>query len=299
MRLSRLLITTFFTLWLATSITFFALRLLPGDAISTQLQNSNATPEEIAARRSALGLDAPIIEQYIRYAFNLLRGQLGASLLDGQPVQQLLAPRLGASAGLALSAMIIAIGIGIPLGLLSAAPKAGIWGSLARSLVHLSLAAPIYWTATLMLFLTTALSESDWIRGLLPVIVLGYGAMGSIARLLAAELRLTLRADFIPVAQAKGLHPRAILFRHATRVALLPIVSVVAVQMGWLMGGTVMTEAIFNRPGLGRLLLDRTLHQDYPVVQGIVIYLAIVFTLVNSFAELAYRWLDPRIRAPA
>ena len=286
-----------FTMWLAVTLAFFALRLLPGDAISAQLADANASPTEIAARRTALNLDAPILQQYVSYLAGLTRGELGVSLLDGSPVQDLLAPRLGPSAHLAFSAILLATILGIPLGILSAAPRAGFWGQLARICASLSLAIPIYWTATLALLLTAASSQSAWLRSWLPVVVLGFGGMGSIARLVTSEIRTALGADFARVAQAKGLSPTHILFGHVTRVALLPTVSVVAVQFGWLMGGAVMTEVIFNRPGLGRLLLDRTLYQDYPVVQGIVIFSTLVFVLVNAIAELCYRFLDPRIRA--
>ena len=297
MKLSRLFATTLFTIWLAVTLAFFALRLLPGDAISAQLAEANASPKEIAARRAALSLDAPLLQQYASYLAGLARGKLGVSLLDGSPVQDLLAPRLGPSAYLAFSAIILAVVLGIPIGTLSASPRAGVWCKLARICASLSLAIPVYWTATLALLLTATGSQSAWLRSWLPVVVLGFGGMGSIARLVASEVRAALGADFARVAQAKGLSPAHILFEHVTRVALLPTVSVIAVQFGWLMGGAVMTEAIFNRPGLGRLLLDRTINQDYPVVQGIVIFSTLVFVVVNAAAELCYRLLDPRIRA--
>ncbi len=297
MKLSRLFATTLFTIWLAVTLAFFALRLLPGDAISAQLAEANASPKEIAARRAALSLDAPLLQQYASYLAGLARGKLGVSLLDGSPVQDLLAPRLGPSAYLAFSAIILAVVLGIPIGTLSASPRAGVWCKLARICASLSLAIPIYWTATLALLLTATGSQSAWLRSWLPVVVLGFGGMGSIARLVASEVRAALGADFARVAQAKGLSPAHILFEHVMRVALLPTVSVIAVQFGWLMGGAVMTEVIFNRPGLGRLLLDRTINQDYPVVQGIVIFSTLVFVVVNAAAELCYRLLDPRIRA--
>ena len=297
MKLSRLFATTLFTIWLAVTLAFFALRLLPGDAISAQLADANASPKEIAARRAALSLDAPLLQQYASYLAGLARGKLGVSLLDGSPVQDLLAPRLGPSAYLAFSAIILAVVLGIPIGTLSASPRAGVWCKLARICASLSLAIPVYWTATLALLLTATGSQSAWLRSWLPVVVLGFGGMGSIARLVASEVRAALGADFARVAQAKGLSPAHILFEHVTRVALLPTVSVIAVQFGWLMGGAVMTEVIFNRPGLGRLLLDRTINQDYPVVQGIVIFSTLVFVVVNAAAELCYRLLDPRIRA--
>ena len=297
MKLSRLFATTLFTIWLAVTLAFFALRLLPGDAISAQLADANASPKEIAARRAALSLDAPLLQQYASYLAGLARGKLGVSLLDGSPVQDLLAPRLGPSAYLAFSAIILAVVLGIPIGTLSASSRAGVWCKLARICASLSLAIPIYWTATLALLLTATGSQSAWLRSWLPVVVLGFGGMGSIARLVASEVRAALGADFARVAQAKGLSPAHILFEHVMRVALLPTVSVIAVQFGWLMGGAVMTEVIFNRPGLGRLLLDRTINQDYPVVQGIVIFSTLVFVVVNAAAELCYRLLDPRIRA--
>lgn len=296
MKLSRLFATTLFTVWLSVSLAFLALRFLPGDAISAQLSIVNASSTEIAARRAALQLDTPLFQQYTSYLFGLLRGQLGVSLLDGLPVQDLIAPRLGPSAQLAFSAILLSSLLGISFGVMSATFHHKILGNVARLCTSLSLSTPIYWSATLAIILTTAGIQQSWLRHWLPVIVLGFGSMGSISRLVATEIRSAISADFVLVAQAKGLSRFHILLSHVTRVAMLPTVNVIALQLGWLMGGAVMTEVIFNRPGLGRLLFERTINQDYPVVQGVVIFTTLVFIVVNGVAELAFRLLDPRIR---
>ena len=189
--------------------------------------------------------------------------------------------------------------MGIPIGAWSVLPRSPIGKLISRYLTSLSLAIPVYWTATLALLFTTVGGANTWLSELLPVFVLGFGGMGSIARLVAIEIRSAYGSDFVRVARAKGLSSKDILFGHIMRIVILPTVSVVALQFGWLMSGAVMTEIIFNRPGLGRLLFERTLYQDYTVVQGIVIFAALVFVIVNTAAELAYSWLDPRIRVRA
>lgn len=297
MKLSRLFASALFTVWLAVSITFFALRLLPGDAISAQLAEANASAAEIAARRAALQLDLPLAQQYLAYLAGLLRGELGVSLLDGYPVAELLAPRLAPSARLAFSAMAFAILLGIPLGALGASSRAQ--GAFARLLTGLSLAIPVYWIATLAVAFAAEGNLSASVRAWLPVLTLGFAGMGSIARLIAGEIRAAMNADFARVARAKGLSATRVRYVHVLRVAMLPAISVCALQLGWLMGGAVMTETIFHRVGLGRLLLNRVLYQDYPVVQGIVVFIALVFVLIQTAAELCYRLLDPRIRATA
>ena len=180
----------------------------------------------------------------------------------------LLAPRLAPSARLAFSAMAFAILLGIPLGALGASSRAQ--GAFARLLTGLSLAIPVYWIATLAVAFAAEGNLSASVRAWLPVLTLGFAGMGSIARLIAGEIRAAMNADFARVARAKGLSATRVRYVHVLRVAMLPAISVCALQLGWLMGGAVMTETIFHRVGLGRLLLNRVLFQDYPVVQGIV-----------------------------
>lgn len=296
MNLSRTLIISIFTIWLALTLAFLALRVLPGDAISTQLSSVNASLTEIEARRAALGLDKPFLLQYFSYLQKIARGEFGVSLLDGLPVIELILPRLLPSAELALGAAVVSTLLGITIGTAASTSESRTFSNFARLLTSLSLSIPIYWLASIALLLTTTGISKIWLSYWLPVFVLGIGGMGSIAKLISSEINLVLHSDFVLVAKAKGLSRAQILLKHISRVVLLPTVSVIALQLGWLMGGAVMTEVIFNRPGLGRLLFERTLNQDYPVVQAIVLITTVVFIITNSLAEMVFRFLDPRIR---
>ena len=294
--LSRTLIISIFTIWMALTLAFLALRVLPGDAISTQLSSVNASLTEIEARRAVLGLDKPLLLQYFSYLQEIARGEFGVSLFDGLPVIELILPRLLPSAELAFSAAVVSTILGITIGAAASTCENSIFRIFARLLTSLSLSIPIYWLASIALLFTTTGISKIWLRYWLPVFVLGIGGMGSISKIISSEINFVLQSDFVLVAQAKGLSRAQILKRHIFKIVLLPTVSVIALQLGWLMGGAVMTEVIFNRPGLGRLLFERTLNQDYPVVQAIVLITTVVFIIANSLAEMVFRFLDPRIR---
>ncbi|MCY3935893.1 MAG: ABC transporter permease [Chloroflexi bacterium] len=296
MNLSRIFLTTLFSLWLAASLAFFALRVLPGDAISAQLANVPVSAAELEARRKAMGLDEPYLQQYWVYWRQLARGDFGNSLLDGLPVMELITPRLLPSATLALAAIVVSACLGIIIGIAAASSGSKTIRQLAKGLTGLSLSIPIFGLATAALWVTTAGVSPVWRRFWLPVFVLGFSGMGSIAKLLTSEIQSVMRADYIWVARAKGLSNLRILWVHVLRIVMLPTISLIAIQLGWLMGGALMTEIIFNRPGLGRLLFERTIHQDYAVVQALVLFMTAVYILVNSAAEMLFRLLDPRIR---
>ncbi|MBI5669918.1 MAG: ABC transporter permease [Chloroflexi bacterium] len=303
-RLAERLLSAAGTVWLAGTLAFFALRLLPGDAIQSQLMQSGASPVVIADRRARLGLDEPLLIQYGRLWLDAARGSLGYSLLDGQPVTDMIRQRLGPTVALASGAVVVAVALGLTLGTVAALQ----WpmSPAARLLVNLALSTPLYWTGTLAIWLFAVLL--GWLPSsggegvaqlLLPVSVLGFHSAGGIARMVETSLRETLAADFIRTARAKGLPERLVLRRHVLRAGLLPVITVVALQAGFLLGGTVITESLFVRPGLGRLLLDSTLQQDYPAVQGITLFLAMVYAGFNLLADALYAWLDPRVALAA
>jgi peptide/nickel transport system permease protein len=288
--------------WLVATITFFALRVLPGDAIQAQLLQSGVSEIIIEERRSQQGFNDPIWLQYSRYIFQLMRGGLGYSLLDGQSVNEMIAAQLLPTMTLGIAGIFIAVVLGIPLGIFTAIDIGYGLRSVCNLLITLSLSVPIYWTGTLAILvfsaqlrLLPAFGAGSLGQLILPASVLGFYSAGAIARVIRTSINEVSLADFVRTAYSKGLPRRLVVRRHILRAALLPAITVIMIQMGFLLGGAVITESLFVRPGIGRLLLDRTLKQDYPVVQGIVVLAAIVYTLLNNLADLLYRLVDPRL----
>ena len=303
MSLIRVIFSSLLIIWLAATLAFFALRVIPGDAIETQLIESGASASTIAERRAAAGLDAPLPAQYVDFLSGLWRGDLGVSLLDGRPVVQIILDHIEPTITLAISALAVAVSFGLALGTF-AALNVG-WGisTVSRVLISLALSVPIYWTGTIAIFVFTvqlnllpSAGAGRLSQLILPAGVLGFHTAGAIGQVIEASIRETLKMDFVRTAYAKGLRERAVMVRHVLRASLLPAVTVIAAQAGFLLGGVVITEALFNRPGIGSILLDATLLQNYPVVQGIVVWSAIVYALMNGLADLLYRLLDPRVR---
>lgn len=303
MNLIRRLAASLGVIWLAATLAFFALRVLPGDAVQAQLLGSGASASAIAERRAALGLDDPALVQYGRWLAGIGQGSLGVSLLDGQPVAAMIGQRLAPTLALALSALLVAVVLGICLGG-TAGLERGKGSRLAALLLDLALSMPMYWTGTLAIWLFAVqlgwlpFSQSSDVQGLiLPAVVLGFHSAGAIGRVFSASVREAKDADFVRTARAKGLPEHAVLSRHIARASLLSAVTVIALQAGFLLSGIVITETLFVRPGIGRLLLDSVLRQDYPVVQGIVVWMAIVYTAVNAAADVIYALVDPRVSA--
>ena len=300
-RATRTLISSAFSIWLATTIAFFALRILPGDALQAQLSMSGASQAVIATRRAALGLEASSLTQYIRYLQQLTQGDLGVSLVSGERVTDALLRNLPPTITLALSAGTAAGVLGIVLGIVSAS-GCGRLSATTRALTALSLSVPIYWSGIVAIFLFSV--QLSWLPAsgtgsvvhlILPVSLLAFHTAGSIARVAQASISTAAQADFARTARAKGLREKQIIAHHVLRVGLLPVVSTAALQFGFLFSGAVVTESMFVRPGIGRLLLDAVIKQDYPVVQGVVLISASAYALVIAIANVLNAHLDPRI----
>jgi ABC-type dipeptide/oligopeptide/nickel transport system permease component len=288
---------------LAVTLAFIALHVIPGDAIAAQLARSGATPTQIAARQAQIGLGEPLFVQYTRTLVGLLRGDLGHSLTSGRPVSETIGEQFGATLVLASGALIVAVLVGIGLGLGSSASRSPIMRGLAKLLIALILSSPVYWIGTLAIYLFSvglrllpSTGSGDDLRFLLmPWLTLGIGVSGSIARVTASSLDDTRRADFVRTARAKGLRERQVLIHHMLRVGVGPILAVIALQTGFLLGGTVITEALFVRQGIGQILLSAIQEKDYPVVQGVVALSAITYVLVNTTADMLIGVLDPGV----
>lgn len=301
-RIVRRLIGGLVVLWAAATLAFLGGHLAPGDPAAALLA-PGAPPEEVAARRHALGLDQPLPVQYASFLAGLIRGDLGRSWFSGQSVSSALAEALGSTATLAVAALAVAVVLGIGLGI-SGAIGRRTWLEGASLLVAtFSLSAPVYWTGILGIAIFSV--RLGWLPAtgagglrylILPAGVLGLASAGAIARLVYAQLVAALQAPYIVTARAKGLPWGQVVLGHALHNALIPTVTVIGLQFGFLLGGAVVTETVFSRPGLGRLVVQAVLQKDLPVVQGAVILGAALYTLINLLTDLSYAWLDPRLR---
>ena len=289
---------SFFSLWLALTLSFVILRSIPGDSIDAQMRSSGASESDIATYKQTLGLDRSLAVQYARYLAGLARGDFGRSLVTREPVLNMIGARLGPTLTLSGLALLVACGLGIGTGAISNLGALDRQNTLYRTtallaapLITLALAAPIFWTGTIVLSLggpSTSIKTT-----LIPVLVLGFHASGPIGRVMSTSLNEAFAQPFIQTARAKGL-PDALVFHHALKFAILPVVSVIALQAGFLLGGTVIIETIFTRRGLGSLMHQAALNQDYPVVQGLVVLNAAFYALTRRISDALRRRMDPR-----
>jgi peptide/nickel transport system permease protein len=300
--IGRRLIGALPVLWGVATLVFVVMRLLPGDPAALMLSEGGGSVEAIAELRAELGLDAPLPVQYGQYLFRLLRGDLGTSLFTHRPVVTTIAEQLPSTIELAVAAMFLAIGLGTVLGVVAAVRRDTWLDTLATAISVTGVSVPIFWSALLLIWLLSlelsllpATGQGGLAYLIMPALVLGFASSGAIARLVRASLLEVLDQDYINTARAKGLRERTLLVRHALKNALIPVITIIGLQFGFLLGGTVVTETIFSRPGIGRLLVNAILWKDFPVVQGVVLLAALVYTLVNLTIDIAYAYLDPRI----
>ncbi len=288
------------TVWAAVTITFFALRIAGGDPTSSLLAQglvSNAQAEEL---RRSLGLDSPLLIQYLEYLRNLIRGDFGTSLFTRQSVLDIILQQLPSTLELAITALIIAIFLGVALGIISVWKKRTFLGPSSENLSSLATALPVAFTGILALLLAQWLHHATGINLstidiLLPALVLGIASAGPIAKVAHGSLEESISSPYIMAARARGIKQDRRLLWHALRPALPTIITLIALEAAFLFAGTVVTETVFSRPGLGRLLIQSILQSDFPVVQGIVILAAIFYTISHVFADLIAWRLDPRL----
>lgn len=300
--IGRRLIGAIPVLWGVATLVFVIMRLLPGDPAALMLSEGGGSAEAISELRTELGLDDPIAVQYGQYLLSLLRGELGVSLFTHRPVVTIIAEQLPSTIELGTAAMLVALSLGTTLGVV-AAVRHGTWlDTLATVLSIAGVSVPIFWSSLLLMWLLSlqlgwlpATGQGGLARLAMPALVLGFASSGAVARLVRNSLLETLAQDFVNTARAKGLREGTILARHALKNAFIPAITIIGLQFGFLLGGTVIIETIFSRQGIGRLLVNAILWKDFPVVQGVVLLAALVYTLVNLSVDVAYGFLDPRI----
>jgi len=286
-----------------TILVFLILHLIPGDPAQILLFGSRPTPEQIAHLRSQLGLDQPLPVQYLAYLARLAHGDLGQSFITNRPVAEEIAQRLPDTLELTFAAMLVAVLIGVPVGIVGGV-RPGSWADRVGSgFAVLGVAVPYFWFALVLvlifavdLHLLPSLGEGSWDSLILPAVSLGWGLSAIIARLLRNNLVEIYRQPYMQVARAKGLTERMILYRHALKNALIPVVTILGLQFGNVLSGAVVVEVIFGRPGIGSYLVQAIQAKDIPAVQSIVLLIAVVYIVINLVVDLAYGLLDPRIR---
>ena len=283
------------------SLVFLLIHLVPGDPVEAML-GEGARPADRAALRAALGLDRPLGEQYLSYLGGLARLDLGVSFREQRPVGEMLAERIPATLELTLVALAIALLVAIPLGVLAAARRGGPLDGGAMGFALLGVAIPNFWLGPLLILVFSVWLGWTPVSGragaaslILPALTLGTGLAAVLTRMVRSSVLEVLHEDYIRTARAKGLGPLAVLWRHALRNAWLPVLTLVGLQLGGLLGGAVITETVFAWPGVGSLLIDAIQGRDYPVVQGCVLLISLAYLLVNGLTELLYPWVDPRI----
>ncbi len=302
--ISRRLIQSLPLLLGLTVIVFSMMHLLPGDPAEVILAQSGARPEAVAKLRSQLGLDLPLHVQYISYVSGLLRGDMGSSLFTYRPVAEIISQNLRSTMELALAAMVFSVIFGVLLGIVAAVYQDSWIDNVTMTLAVVSISMPGFWLGLLMIYLFSL--YLGWLPSggqgtpqhlVMPALVLGANGAATIARLVRSSMLEVLRQEYITTARSKGLAGQTVLFRHALRNALIPVVTVMGLQFGFLLGGTVVTETVFARQGLGRVAVDAIIYKDLPVVQGVVLFVAVIYLLVNLMVDVCYAFIDPRIRA--
>jgi ABC-type dipeptide/oligopeptide/nickel transport system permease component len=300
--LVRRLLLTIPVLFGVATLVFALIHLVPGDPAQAML-GEGASQEEIQRLRTSLGLDRPLLAQYTGFLGGLVRGDLGTSFRYNTPVTQQITSRLGNTAKLALAAMTVAILFAVPLGIIAAVFRGRAPDHAAMTLALAGISMPNFWLGPLLAILFAVYLGWLPVSGtgslahlVLPAVTLGAALSAILARMTRASLLEELRELYVLAARARGLSGARAVLRHAFRNSLIPVVTIIGLQFGAVLTGTIITETIFAWPGLGRLLIQAINFRDYPLVQGCILFIAVTYVLMNLLTDLTYGFLDPRIR---
>jgi peptide/nickel transport system permease protein len=296
------LISTLVVIFGVVTLVFLLIHLVPGDPVQAML-GETARPADQEALREALGLNQPLLTQWWLYMSNLVQGDLGNSLYSKEPIVDMLMERFPATLELAGAGLLVAILIALPLGSIAALRKDTIYDNSAMVFSLMGVSIPNFWLGPLLILLFSL--SLGWLpvsgrEGplslILPAITLGTALSAILARMVRSTLLEVLNEDYIRTARAKGLRESAIVIHHALRNASLPIITIIGLQLGTLLGGAVITEIIFAWPGVGQLTIEAIERRDYPLVQACILLISLSYVFVNTLTDLAYAWLDPRVR---
>lgn len=291
------------TILLTSVVVFLMLFLIPGDPASIYVGEQTATPERLADIRRVMGLDRPLHVQYADFVWRALHGDLGRSLQTSRPVVDEILTRLPSTVVLAAAAMLLAVVLGFGLGLVSGLRQNTVLDSVAMLVALFGVSMPVFWLALLLIMLFAvhlqwlpATSLGGWQGLALPAVSLALLSAATLARLVRSSVLEVLQLEYLMTARAKGLSGAAVVLRHALPNALIPVLTAMGLQFGALLSGAVITETIFARPGLGKLVVDSIQNKDLPTVQGVILVLALIYIVMNLLVDLSYAAIDPRIR---
>ncbi|MDR6885462.1 ABC transporter permease [Bacillus sp. 3255] len=284
-------------------LVFCVLYVLPGDVVMNMIDPSAMSPEAVANLRHQLGVDRPFHEQFLNYFLHVLSGDFGQSLMNSEPVLPKILKHFPATLGLATAASAVAVVVGVVLGVLSVIHRNGWIDILARIVGLFGISMPTFWSGILLILVFSvylgwlpAMGSDGLATLVLPALTLGMLGAGFIVRMVRNSMLEVLGEPFITTLRAKGLQERTVMYRHALRNALIPAVTMLGLLIGEMLAGTVVIETVFSRQGIGRIIADAIMAKDLPVVQGVVLFTAIIYVLVNTWVDISYAYIDPRIR---
>jgi len=290
------------TVLLISTLVFFVIRILPGDPAAV-IAGIDANEEDIRLIRARLGTDRPLAGQYIEWLKCVLRLDFGDSLISGQPVTRLIMERFPLTLSLALLGILISVLIALPLGVLSAVRRWSVYDTLGMLFSQLGMAIPSFWLGIMLLLLLAVklrlfplFGSGDLRHLILPAMSLGVARAAVLLRLTRTSMVEELSKEYVITARAKGLTERMVKYKHALKNALLPVITVAGIQLGYMLGGAIIIEQVFSLPGLGRLFLFGVYQRDFTLIQGGVVFVAVVFSLINFLVDILYSLLNPRIR---
>ena len=297
-RFGRLILTVL----LISTIVFVVIRVIPGDP-ALVIAGIDASQADINAIRAKLGTDKPVTTQYVRWLWDILRFDFGNSMISGQPVTGLILERFPLTLSLALLGIVISIIIAIPLGVISAVKRWSFWDYLGMLFSQIGMAVPSFWLGILLLLLFSVkiklfplFGSGSFKHLILPAVSLGIARAAVLLRLTRASMTEELSKEYVVAARSKGLTERMVNYKHALKNALLPVITIAGIQLGYMLGGAIIIEQVFSLPGLGRLFLFGVYQRDFPLVQGGVVFVAFIFSFINFAVDMLYSLLNPRIR---
>ncbi|UYO04850.1 ABC transporter permease [Paenibacillus sp. PSB04] len=300
---TRRLLTSLLVIIGSLVLVFTILYVLPGDPTDNMVDPSMATPEVIANLRHQLGVDQPFHIQLLHYFGSILQGDFGKSLLNSDPVLPKIAESFPATLALTGASVLVSVTVGLLLGVLSAIHRNGAIDIIARVIGLFGISMPTFWSGILLILIFSitlgwfpAMGSDGWRTLVLPALALGTVGSGFIIRMVRNSMLEVISEQFIVTLRSKGLAERAVMYRHALRNALIPAVTMTGMLIGDMLAGTVVVETVFSRQGIGRIISDAIMAKNLPVVQGVILFSAIIYTLVNLLVDLSYTLIDPRVR---